>query len=140
MGLSPPLMRPPGPGWASSGFRRSADPIDGLWALTLGNNGVAGGAANTVYFTAGPFNELHGLFGLLTTAAPGSPEGPAEAQWVEANVDVVHLDLQQIVKDTSAGAPTSTITQDTRALMATSASWFVLSGLSQWDTIEDTTP
>ena len=133
MGLSPPLMRPPGPGWASSGIPDGQPiQIDGLWALTLGNNGVAGGAANTVYFTAGPFNELHGLFGSLTTAAPGSPEGPAEAQWVEANVDVVQLDLQQIVKDTSAGRPRQQSPRIRGLSMPTSASWFVLSALSQW--------
>ena len=52
------------------------------------------------------------------TAAPGSPEGPAEAQWVQANADVVQLDAQQLVKDTSAGAPASTIKQDTETLDA----------------------
>ncbi len=67
--------------------------IDGLWALKVGNGG-SGGATNTVYFTAGPFGETHGLFGSLTTATPGSPEGPAEAQWVQANADVVQLDAQ----------------------------------------------
>jgi uncharacterized protein (TIGR03118 family) len=46
--------------------------IDGLWALRVGNGG-SGGAADTVYFTAGPFGESHGLFGSLTTAAPSSP-------------------------------------------------------------------
>ncbi len=65
--------------------------IDGLWALKVGNGG-SGGTTNTVYFTAGPFGESHGLFGSLATAAPGSPEGPAEAQWVQANADVVQLD------------------------------------------------
>jgi uncharacterized protein (TIGR03118 family) len=39
--------------------------IDGLWALTIGN-GVAGGSPNTLYFTAGPDGESHGLFGALT--------------------------------------------------------------------------
>jgi uncharacterized protein (TIGR03118 family) len=43
--------------------------IDGLWALKVGNGG-AGGNANTVYFTAGPMDETHGLFGSLSTAAP----------------------------------------------------------------------
>jgi hypothetical protein len=50
--------------------------IDGLWALKVGNGG-AGGDANTVYFTAGPSHETHGLFGSLSAAAPGSAEGPA---------------------------------------------------------------
>jgi uncharacterized protein (TIGR03118 family) len=39
--------------------------IDGLWALTIGN-GAAGGSLNTLYFTAGPDGESHGLFGALT--------------------------------------------------------------------------
>jgi uncharacterized protein (TIGR03118 family) len=39
--------------------------IDGLWALTVGN-GAGGGSLNTLYFTAGPDGESHGLFGSLT--------------------------------------------------------------------------
>jgi uncharacterized protein (TIGR03118 family) len=39
--------------------------IDGLWALTFGNNGSAGGNTDTLFFTAGPDGESHGLFGLL---------------------------------------------------------------------------
>ncbi len=39
--------------------------IDGLWALTIGN-GAGGGSLNTLYFTAGPDGENHGLFGSLT--------------------------------------------------------------------------
>jgi uncharacterized protein (TIGR03118 family) len=41
--------------------------IDHLWALKVGNGG-AGGDANTVYFTAGIDNEMHGLFGSLSPA------------------------------------------------------------------------
>ena len=93
--------------------------IDGLWALKVGNGG-AGGATDTVYFTAGPFGESHGLFGSLTTAAAGSPEGPAEAQWVQANVDIVQLDLQQVAMDTADRAPPATIRQDTQTLDADS--------------------
>jgi hypothetical protein len=87
--------------------------IDGLWALKVGNDG-AGGKSDTVYFTAGPFGETHGLFGSLVTVAAGSPEGPAESQWVQANADVVQLDAQQLVKDSSSGAPAATILQDRR--------------------------
>jgi uncharacterized protein (TIGR03118 family) len=93
--------------------------IDGLWALKVGN-GAAGGASNTVYFTAGPFHESHGLFGSLATVAPGSPEGLAEAQWVQANVDVVQLDRDQLAHDTASGAPAATIRQDIRTLNADS--------------------
>jgi uncharacterized protein (TIGR03118 family) len=89
--------------------------IDGLWALKVGNDG-AGGSSHTVYFTAGPFGESHGLFGSLTSATRGSPEGPAESQWVQANADVVQLDAQQLAEDSSSGAPAATIRQDIQTL------------------------
>jgi uncharacterized protein (TIGR03118 family) len=38
--------------------------IGGLWALTFGNGG-RGGVSGTLYFTAGPDGESHGLFGSL---------------------------------------------------------------------------
>jgi len=38
--------------------------IEGLWGLAFGNGGRAGLAA-TLYFTAGPGGESHGLFGSL---------------------------------------------------------------------------
>ncbi len=38
--------------------------IDGLWALTVGNGG-AFGSTNKLYFTAGPDDESHGLFGVV---------------------------------------------------------------------------
>ena len=91
--------------------------ISKLWALQVGNGG-SGGATNTVYFTAGPFDETHGLFGSLTTAAPGSPEGPAEGQWVTANLDVVQLALQQLNTDVANGASAATINADRQALNA----------------------
>ncbi|HEV7890405.1 MAG TPA: TIGR03118 family protein [Pyrinomonadaceae bacterium] len=47
--------------------------IDELWALVFGNGG-AGGDVNTLYFSAGPAEEEHGLFGKLqpTTASATS--------------------------------------------------------------------
>jgi uncharacterized protein (TIGR03118 family) len=39
--------------------------IDGLWAITPGNGG-SGGSTSLLYFSAGPDNETHGLFGVLT--------------------------------------------------------------------------
>jgi uncharacterized protein (TIGR03118 family) len=39
--------------------------IDGLWGLQFGNGGN-GGAANTLYFSAGPGDESHGLFGSVS--------------------------------------------------------------------------
>jgi len=38
--------------------------IDGLWALTLGNGGNAG-SSQSIYFSAGPNEEVHGLFGTI---------------------------------------------------------------------------
>jgi uncharacterized protein (TIGR03118 family) len=39
--------------------------IDGLWALSFGNGGPAG-AKGRLFFTAGPNDESHGLFGRIT--------------------------------------------------------------------------
>ena len=51
------------------GFVRAANhravKIDGLWALSFGN-GANAGPANSLYFSAGPGDEAHGLFGTLT--------------------------------------------------------------------------
>jgi uncharacterized protein (TIGR03118 family) len=89
--------------------------IDGLWALKVGNGG-AGGDANTVYFTAGLFGETHGLFGSLTPVAPGSPEGSAEAQVVQANLDVFQIDLNIVLTDISTGVRGATLKQDVQNL------------------------
>jgi uncharacterized protein (TIGR03118 family) len=44
--------------------------IDGLWALQFGN-GSGSGSKDTLYFTAGPDGESHGLFGeLVPTSGP----------------------------------------------------------------------
>lgn len=43
--------------------------IDGLWSLQFGN-GAAAGPKTTLFFTAGPFGESHGLFGTLAPSAP----------------------------------------------------------------------
>ena len=113
--------------------------IDGLWALKVGNGG-AGGASDTVYFTAGSFTESHGLFGSLATVAAGSPEGPAEAQWVEANVDVVQLDQQRLDNDIATGAPAATIKQDTKTLDADSHALAHVEKDFAQDTEADTAP
>jgi uncharacterized protein (TIGR03118 family) len=42
--------------------------ISGLWALIFGNGGQ-GGTTGTLYFTAGPGSESHGLFGSLTPSS-----------------------------------------------------------------------
>jgi uncharacterized protein (TIGR03118 family) len=113
--------------------------IDGLWALKVGNGG-AGGALNTVYFTAGIFGESHGIFGSLSTVAPGSPEGPAEAQWVQANEDLVHLDVQRLVSDSASGAPAATIRQDVQTLNADSRQLVKVARAFAEDTQDDATP
>jgi len=42
--------------------------IDGLWSLTFGN-GASAGPSTTLFFSAGPDHEAHGLFGTLTPVA-----------------------------------------------------------------------
>ena len=47
--------------------------IDGLWALQFGhgtNSGSPNGTTNMLFFTAGPFDEDHGLFGSLVSVPP----------------------------------------------------------------------
>jgi uncharacterized protein (TIGR03118 family) len=89
--------------------------IDHLWALRVGGGG-SGGDANTVYFTAGLDNEMHGLFGSLTPVAPGTPEGAAEGQVVVAASDVVQIDLTTLNNDIASGASASTISRDMQTL------------------------
>ena len=48
--------------------------IDGLWALSFGNDGKAGNAT-VLYFTAGPNAENNGLFGTLTPVASDLTQG-----------------------------------------------------------------
>jgi uncharacterized protein (TIGR03118 family) len=45
--------------------------IDGLWALTVGNDASAG-SSQKLYFTAGPDGESNGLFGVLVAPEPAS--------------------------------------------------------------------
>jgi uncharacterized protein (TIGR03118 family) len=40
--------------------------IDGLWALQFGHGATNNGPTNTLFFTAGPEDESHGLFGSIT--------------------------------------------------------------------------
>jgi len=91
--------------------------IDGLWALKVGNGGN-GGDANKVYFTAGLFHETHGLFGSLTPVAEGTPEGLAEAQMVQAALDVFQMDLKVVLNDISSGVTGTALQQAIRDLDA----------------------
>ena len=45
--------------------------IDGLWALGFGKGAANNGPTNTLFFTAGPDGEQHGLFGMLVLAPRG---------------------------------------------------------------------
>jgi uncharacterized protein (TIGR03118 family) len=47
--------------------------IDGLWAITPGNGGQ-GGSSSLLYFSAGPDEEAHGMFGVLVAV-------PEPATW-----------------------------------------------------------
>lgn len=96
--------------------------------------------SDTVYFTAGPFDESHGLFGSLTTAAPGTDEGPAQAQLVQAHIDVVQLALQQLANAESSGAPLATIRQDAKALNTATRQLLRAQRAFGRDAINDATP
>ena len=49
--------------------------LDGLWALQFGN-GHSSGPANTLYFTAGTFDETYGIFGSIV---PSNGQGTTKA-------------------------------------------------------------
>jgi len=51
--------------------------IDGLWGLAFGN-GATAGDANTLYFTAGADDEMHGVFGSIRMTPSQAPP-PIEA-------------------------------------------------------------
>jgi hypothetical protein len=54
--------------------------IDGLWGLAFGNGGRAG-LPDTLYFTAGPDGESHGLFGSLSVVPePKHGKGHGDGQ------------------------------------------------------------
>lgn len=40
--------------------------IDGLWSLQFGKGAANNGSTDTLFFTAGPDGEMHGLFGTIT--------------------------------------------------------------------------
>ncbi len=56
------------------GTKGGAVVIDGLWGLTFGN-GAAAGNTDTLFFTAGPDGENHGLFGALTPVGEKDNDG-----------------------------------------------------------------
>lgn len=62
--------------------------VDGLWGLSVGNGGSAG-SAHALYFTAGPDDESHGLFGVMQAV----PE-PSSAALLAAGLLTVALRLR----------------------------------------------
>lgn len=54
------------------GLNGSELTIDGLWGLTVGNDGNAGNS-NNLYFSAGPDGEANGLFGVIEFAPVPEP-------------------------------------------------------------------
>jgi len=54
------------------GLNGSELTIDGLWGLTVGNDGNAG-SSNKLYFSAGPDGEVNGLFGVIQFAPVPEP-------------------------------------------------------------------
>lgn len=93
--------------------------IPGLWALKVGNGGN-GGDSSTIYFTAGLDHENHGLFGSLSGVIPGTSESAAEQlteqQMVQAEIDVVQLDVTAVINDITMNAPQTQLLQDIQAL------------------------
>ena len=59
---------------------------------------------------------------------------------VQADLDVVQLDLQQLVKDSSTGAPAATIRQDTRTLDADTDTLWLDERAFAHDSAVDTAP
>jgi uncharacterized protein (TIGR03118 family) len=59
--------------------------VDGLWAISPGNDGAAG-SSHLLYFTAGPDSETNGVFGVLTPI----PE-PSEYAMLLAGLAVLAL-------------------------------------------------
>lgn len=55
-----------GPLQGTSGRRLT---IDGLWALSFGAGNANSGPTNSLFFTAGPDGETHGLFGTVTATS-----------------------------------------------------------------------
>jgi uncharacterized protein (TIGR03118 family) len=60
--------------------------IDGLWGLEFGNGGSAG-PTSTLYFTAGPDGESHGLFGELNAV-------PEPATWLLTGLGLLALAMR----------------------------------------------
>ena len=68
--------------------------IDGLWGLDFGNGGGSG-SKSTLYFTAGPGGESHGLFGDLVAV-------PEPATWLLTGLSLMVLVVRRVIKTRSA--------------------------------------
>ena len=67
--------------------------IDGLWGLDFGNGGGSG-PTGTLYFTAGPDGESHGLFGELAPV-------PEPATWLLTGLSLIALVAHRVTKTRS---------------------------------------
>ena len=72
--------------------------IDELWAITFGN-GVGGGDTGSLYFNAGPGEEVHGIFGKLEPSVPAT----TLVQFSSANYSVAENTSQVAITVTRTG-------------------------------------
>lgn len=93
--------------------------IDGLWALSFGNGGSAG-ATNTLFFTAGPDDEQHGLFGLIGANNPTGTTTTRTTTLNPASTTTPTSSTSQTPTTTTTGT-TTTSTQSTSPTASSSA-------------------
>jgi uncharacterized protein (TIGR03118 family) len=78
--------------------------IDGLWGLKFGN-GSGSGPTGTLFFTAGPGDEQHGLFGALVPV-------PEPATWVLTGLSLLCIGVYSPLGTSSSRARTAPIDRD----------------------------
>jgi len=92
--------------------------IDGLWGLLFGN-GKSGGDQNTLYFTAGPEDESHGLLGSL--APPSNISGILNAA-SSLSGPIAPGEIVAITGGTIGPSPLAAATVPTKGALGTSLS------------------
>lgn len=70
--------------------------IDGLWGLIVGNGATGGlaGGSDQVYFTAGPNDEAHGLFGVIRSV----PEPPSLLLFLSGSVIALWVGRRRLAR------------------------------------------